>query len=463
MDGNLINTTMSWALALQRLNITLKCNSSGLNCTLDKVESSSNETQMNSPYPCQYIDMANSEFIFMILYAMVGIIGLLGNTLVIYVVLRAPHMQTVTNMYLLNLAIADECLLIGIPFLISTMRLRTWPFGVAMCKVYMVSTSITQFASSIFLLVMSADRYVAICHHVSSPRFRTPTVSRCVSTLAWCASILIMLPIIIYGTAIEDQPNHYTCNIEWPESNEQSGTSFTLYSLTLGFAIPLCFIMSFYLLVIRKLRKVGKRTLQKAQSKRRSQHRKVTKLVLTVITVYVLCWLPYWVGQVILIFSSPEICYTQLHVTIFLFVSCLGYSNSAINPILYAYLSENFKKSFLKACVCAGGVREVNAQLKMENSVLPRKARSRSFLETTSITMRAETTTTATTAVCSGGRLNDIANSGNMVPRLRLAPTDAEKEDCLNVPDECDDGPVNNISLMDSNLNANASLISDDA
>lgn len=32
-------------------------------------------------------------------------------------------MQTVTNMYILNLAIADECFLIGIPFLITTMQL----------------------------------------------------------------------------------------------------------------------------------------------------------------------------------------------------------------------------------------------------------------------------------------------------------------------------------------------------
>lgn len=73
--------------------------------------------------------------------------------------------------------------------------------------------------------------------------------------------------------------------------------------------------------------------------------------------------------------ANPESCNTRLSITIFLFVGCLGYSNSAINPILYAYLSDNFKKSFLKACVCAG-TREVNAQLKVENSVLPRKSRN---------------------------------------------------------------------------------------
>jgi somatostatin receptor 2 len=58
--------------------------------------------------------------------------------------------------------------------------------------------------------------------------------------------------------------------------------------------------------------------------------------------------------------------------TIFLFAGFLSYSNSAMNPILYAFLSDNFKKSFLKACTCAAG-KEVNATLHMENSVFPRR------------------------------------------------------------------------------------------
>lgn len=70
-----------------------------------------------------------------ILYIIVCIIGLVGNTLVIYVVIRFSKMQTVTNMYIVNLAIADECFLIGIPFLIVTMSMEFWPFGNVMCKV----------------------------------------------------------------------------------------------------------------------------------------------------------------------------------------------------------------------------------------------------------------------------------------------------------------------------------------
>ena len=57
-------------------------------------------------------------------------------------------------------------------------------------------------------------------------------------------------------------------------------------------------------LVIIKLRSVGPRGQERSQSKRKS-HRKVTKLVLTVITVYIICWLPHWVTQIALIRQDP--------------------------------------------------------------------------------------------------------------------------------------------------------------
>ena len=77
-----------------------------------------------------------------------------------------------------------------------------------------------------------------------------------------------------------------------------------------------------------------------------------------------------------LINSSPDVCRTKLEVTMFILVGCLGYSNSAMNPILYAFLSDNFKKSFMKAFTCAK-THEINAQLHAENSFFPKFGRSK--------------------------------------------------------------------------------------
>ncbi|XP_055705723.1 somatostatin receptor type 2-like [Phlebotomus papatasi] len=343
-------------------------------------------------FSCPSLQNPAGNFVSMLLYAVVCVVGLCGNTLVIYVVVRFTKMQTVTNMYILNLAIADECFLIGIPFLITTMYVGEWKFGSAACKGYMISTSITQFTSSIFLFIMSADRYIAVCHPISSPRYRTPFVSKMVSLVAWATSALTMVPIMLYANTAQTNRNRtVSCIIEWPEEDEaRTGTTFTLYSFMLGFAIPLCLILSFYYLVIRKLQTVGPKS--KSKEKRRS-HRKVTKLVLTVITAYVGCWLPYWVLQISMIYSPPVVCKSRLEITIFVLVGCLGYSNSAMNPILYAFLSDNFKKSFLKACTCAAA-KTANAQLQIENSFFAKFGRSRnSVLERLGSTSRGAATT----------------------------------------------------------------------
>ncbi|XP_035704901.1 somatostatin receptor type 5 [Folsomia candida] len=328
------------------------------------------------------------------LYGIVCLIGLAGNTLVIYVVVRFSKMQTVTNLYIVNLAIADECFLVGIPFLMTTATLGYWPFGNIVCKAYFTSTSINQITSSMFLLIMSADRYLAVCHPISAPKWRTPLIAKTVALTAWTLSALLMVPIFMYANTLEID-NKVNCNIFWPESgslNMSGEMIFIIYSFVLGFAIPLFLILVFYILVIRRLRSVGPRRQlnqspnvtktqtdnQQAQQQstrtkeRKKSHRKVTKLVLTVITVYFLCWAPYWGSQLSLIFMAHESSHSGTVLIIFLLAGCLSYSNSTMNPILYGFLSSNFKKSFKKACSCASR-KEINATLNPENSVFPRR------------------------------------------------------------------------------------------
>jgi hypothetical protein len=131
----LLSSVDDTMLDLQNFSTELPLDNYSLSFNKKVLSEEFNDTVVHCPYTGQN---RIGNLISMVLYTIVCCIGLFGNSLVIYVVLRFSKMKTVTNIYILNLAIADECFLIGIPFLITTMNLREWIFGNFLCKAYMV-------------------------------------------------------------------------------------------------------------------------------------------------------------------------------------------------------------------------------------------------------------------------------------------------------------------------------------
>ena len=112
------------------------------------------------------------SIILVTLYGLICTVGLLGNGLVIFVIIRYTKMKTVTNMYILNLSIADGLFVLGLPLVMTTAFIKHWVFGGAMCKLYYILTCINMFTGPFTLAVMSGDRFLAVCYPFSSMRYR---------------------------------------------------------------------------------------------------------------------------------------------------------------------------------------------------------------------------------------------------------------------------------------------------
>ncbi|XP_048871857.1 somatostatin receptor type 5 [Brienomyrus brachyistius] len=287
----------------------------------------------------------------------VFVIGLMGNTLAIFVVLRYAKMKTVTNIYILNLAVADELYILGLPLLTTQNVLSYWPFGSFLCRVVMTADSINQFTSIFCLTAMSIDRYLAVVHPIRSTQWRRPRVAKVINAAIWALSFVVVLPVVIFSD-VQDMFN--TCNMNWPEPKAAWSTAFILYTAILGFIGPLLVICLCYLLIVIKVKSSGARA---GFTKRRKSERKVTRMVVIIVLVFVLCWLPFFLTNMVnLVVILPE---NNVMAGIYFFTVILSYVNSCANPLLYGFLSDNFKQSFRKAlCIHkANGVEDGDPSL----------------------------------------------------------------------------------------------------
>lgn len=387
---------------------------------LESGNNSDNSSATGQELPVHQVFMISS-------YVFICVFGLIGNGLVIYVVLRFSKMKTVTNLYILNLAISDVLFLISMPFLITTTLLEYWIFGRAMCKIFFVLFSINFFTSVFTLTAMSADRYLAVCHPVRSVYYRTTRIAFFVCLSIWSISFFVMLPVILYSTTIQNRqnPSQETCTISWPENQPIPGDkAFTWYTFLLGFLIPVALISVFYISVILRLRSVGPR---KKSKERKKSNRKVTRMVLAMISVYVICWLPYWCFQGNLTFRPKDSPLPEWQIYMFNAFTLLSFANSMINPVLYAFLSDVFRKSFLKAFNCARFLDTGRSQ-GGDNSIFPRSATRKETdrdgkYEFTSMVNQTENTCMHTNNVCQMTQLdghkelndNDVNLNGEIV------------------------------------------------
>ncbi|XP_031174931.1 somatostatin receptor type 5 [Sander lucioperca] len=311
----------------------LMFNDSDLNETL------SNST--NSSIPVVSLGPSVAGVLLPLIYIIVCIIGLGGNTLVIHIVLHYSKIESVTNIYILNLAIADELFMLSLPFLAVQNTLQSWPFGSFMCRLVMTVDSINQFTSIFCLTVMSIDRYLAVVHPIRSSKWRRPQVAKVVNGTVWALSFLVILPVVIFANI---QKTGGTCNIAWPKPANIWRAAFIIYTSTVGFFCPLLIICLCYLLIVFKVRSSGKK-VHATSTKRRKSERKVTRLVVIVVAVFVFCWLPFYALNILnLLVSLPS-----EYQGFYYFVVVLGYANSCANPIVYAFMSDNFKRGFRKA------------------------------------------------------------------------------------------------------------------
>ncbi|XP_006898074.1 PREDICTED: kiSS-1 receptor [Elephantulus edwardii] len=293
-------------------------------------------------------------------FTAVMLVGLAGNSLVIYVVCRDKQMRTVTNFYIANLAATDVTfLLCCVPFTALLYPLPAWVLGDFMCKFVNYIQQVSVQATCATLTAMSVDRWYVTVFPLRALHRRTPRLALAVSLSIWVGSAAVSAPVLALHR-LSPGPRIY-CSEAFPSRALER--AFALYNLVALYLLPLLASCACYGAMLRHLRRAavspapadGARQGQLLSERAGAVRAKVSRLVAAVVLLFATCWGPIQLFLVLQALGPAGAWHPRSYAAYALktCAHCMSYSNSALNPLLYAFLGSHFRQAFRRVCPCA--------------------------------------------------------------------------------------------------------------
>ncbi|NP_001161574.1 kisspeptin receptor 2 [Saccoglossus kowalevskii] len=276
--------------------------------------------------------------------AVISVVGIIGNSLVICIVGRNRKMWTVTNLYISSLAMTDIMFLICCGVTTTTITLTAdWLFGDFMCRFVAYMQLVTVQATCGTLTALTVDRYKVITMPLRSMAIRTTKKTMILIAIIWLGSLLLHIPIPIY-TGVETDGDQHFCIRVFPNAN--ADTVYLIYSLISTYLLPLAIVAVCSGLILRALwcqQEHSQLHKNKDEERVRRQKWRVTKMVFTVAGVFAICWAPIQMLNLwwLLDDNFPETAATHYFRY---FCLCLSYSNSTMNPFVYALSGRKYRR-----------------------------------------------------------------------------------------------------------------------
>ncbi len=290
-----------------------------------------------------------------ILFGLVTVVGIIGNGLVIYVICSRQKMRTVTNLLLLNLAIADMSFILIIPPLTAYMwAMNSWPFGVLLCKTMHFLLNVSAYVTVYTLVLISVVRYLTIVYSTETIRFRTKQNMVILCVLIWAVMLSVNIPITLSYTVKDFAPGVSMCLPVEVDNDGGRKTCQSIYAtfFTFAYVLPLFVIAVFSFCILHHINKQRSTMLEKKNTKSDGRKKQATRVIILVVAIFATTWLPIHIHLLVHYFHKDRTPETKIYLTLSIFWNFLAYLNSCVNPIIYNYASKDFRDSFREVVMC---------------------------------------------------------------------------------------------------------------
>ncbi|XP_043263977.1 prolactin-releasing peptide receptor-like isoform X1 [Colletes gigas] len=323
------------------------------------------------------------QLIFYIFYGNIFVLGVFGNALVCFVVARNRQMQTVTNLFITNLALSDVLLcVLAVPFTPLYTFMGGWIFGKTLCHLVPYAQGVSVYISTLTLTSIAIDRFMVIIYPFH-PRMK---IDVCLGIIVgiWIVSLLVTLP---YGLYMHLEEPYAYCEEHWP--TERFRKIFSSLTSILQFVLPFFVIAFCYIRVSIKLNdraksKPGTNSNNKREEVERERKKRTNRMLIAMVTIFGISWLPLNIVNVVDDFYTPANDWSYYRLCFFM-THCLAMSSTCYNPFLYAWLNDNFRKEFKQVLPCFprtvnGHVPRIQERFRNDNACNGNNTLQRSLL-----------------------------------------------------------------------------------
>ncbi|XP_006621347.1 octopamine receptor beta-2R-like isoform X2 [Apis dorsata] len=320
-----------------------------------------------------------------------------GNLLVMVSVMRHRKLRIITNYFVVSLALADMLVaMFAMTFNASVQLTGKWLFGYFMCDVWNSLDVYFSTSSILHLMCISVDRYWAIVKPLKYPIIMTRRLAAYMLLACWILPAFISFMPIFMGWYTT--PENSMRRQNHPDLCEfKVNKIYVIFSSSISFWIP-CTIMTLtYFAVFKEANRQEKQmhsrmgnvmllshrpskdlnnlngelnsagssktltlneistnhlhtpTKDKNIMKMKREH-KAARTLGIIMGTFILCWLPFFLWYVITTLCGESCPCPDIVIALLFWI---GYTNSALNPLIYAYFNRDFREAFKNTLQCA--------------------------------------------------------------------------------------------------------------
>ena len=284
---------------------------------------------------------------------LINLTALFGNTLLCIAFIKNNHLRSVTNIFVLTLAVSDIVMsLTCMPLSEGSLLAGEWIFGDLLCHIQGFLAHFLAFLSLEMMAITAANRYFRVIKQDLYKKIFTPGYTTLIILSASLLSVGILASITFaqHGNLFVFHPGKAICvNLYRSLISTQI---YTIFSSVTFVSLPAIVIIWCYTKVFRSIRRHFRRLAARKMSSASINSMNpaeivVTRTVFAIVIAFFICWIPCIVIDLVDITRDA-----WFDRRVYLAYTYFAYTSSAINPIIYGIMNRSFRVEYLKLLKC---------------------------------------------------------------------------------------------------------------